>query len=147
MANGTKSSGWRSGGVVLFLGAWAENMAFDAFSKVVPALAPPHLLTAHMPEAIREMVSPGVLAPVTSAVLAAIALLCLHLVPPGTPRRTLRLAGWITGFWFLSEGLMAWVWLDAPASVLVPSLAFGVARSLVVAALLVRMQGPAAETK
>jgi hypothetical protein len=141
------ASGWRSGSVILYLGAWAENMAFDAFSRVVPALAPPHLLTAYMPEAIREMVSPGILAPVTSAVLAAIALLCLHLVPPATPRRTMRLAAWILGFWFLSEGLMAWVWLDAPASVLLPSLAFGVVRSLVVAALLVRQQGPTAESR
>ncbi len=135
------SSGWRSGGVILFLGAWSANLAFDVLSRVVPALAPPHLLTAYMPEAIREMVSPGVLAPVTSAVLAAIALLCLHLVPPEAPRRTGRLAMWLLGFWFLSEGLMAWVWLDAPAGVLVPSLAFGAVRSLAVAFLLVRQQG------
>ncbi len=141
------ASGWRSGGFILFLGAWAENMAFDALYLVVPALAPPHLLTAYMPEAIREMVSPGVLAPVTSAVLAAIALLCLHLVPPEMPRRTFRLATWIFGFWLLSEGLLAWVWLDAPARVVLPSLAFGAVRSLVVAALLVRLQGAPAEAR
>jgi hypothetical protein len=141
------AKGWRSGGTVLFLGAWGENLAFDALSRVLPPLAPPHLLTAYMPEAIRAMVSPAVLAPVTSAVLAAIALLVLSLVPPGTPGRVLRLTAWLLGFWFLSEGLMAWVWLDAPASVLVPSLAFGVVRSLVVAALLVRLQGPAAEPR
>jgi hypothetical protein len=130
----------KAGGVTLFLAAWGGNLAFDALSRPVPAVAPPHLLHAHMPEAIREMVSPFVLAPVTSAVLAAIALLCLSLVPPGTPRRALRVAAWITFFWFLSEGLLAWVWLDAPASVVVPSLAFGIVRSAAVAALLVWLE-------
>ncbi|MEI6226883.1 MAG: hypothetical protein WCS72_19250, partial [Deltaproteobacteria bacterium] len=81
------ASGWRSGGVILFLGAWTENLLFDLLGRIVPPLTPPHLLHAYMPEAIRDMVSPAVLAPVTSAVLAAIALLCLSLVPPGTPRR------------------------------------------------------------
>jgi hypothetical protein len=49
-------------------------------------------------------------------------------------------AAWITFFWFLSEGLLAWVWLDAPASVVVPSLAFGIVRSAAVAALLVWLE-------
>lgn len=136
---------WRSGGVSLFVGAWAGNLAFDALSRVLPALTPPHLLHAYMPEAIRAMVSPAVLAPVTSAVLAGIALLCLSLVPPGTPRRVLRLTAWLLGFWVLSEGLMAWVWLDAPASVVAVSLTGGIPRSLAVAWLLVRQQGPVAE--
>jgi len=138
------AKGWRQGGVVLFLAAWGENLAFDALSRVIPPVAPPHLLHAYMPEAIRDMVSPAVLAPVTSAVLAAIALLCLSLVPPGTPRRVLRLSTWLLGFWLLSEGLLAWVWLDAPLGVVAASLAGGIPRSLVVAALLVRQQGPAA---
>jgi hypothetical protein len=140
------ASGWRTSGTVLFLAAWGENLAFDALGRVVPFLAPPHLLHAHMPEAIREMVSPAVLAPVTSAVLAAIALLCLSLVPPGTPRRALRLSAWLLGFWILSEGLLAWVWLDAPPGVVAASLAGGIPRSLVVAGLLVRQQGPVAGT-
>jgi hypothetical protein len=138
------ASGWRSGGVILFLGAWAENLVFDMLGRFVPAIAPPHLLHAYMPEAIRDMVSPEVLAPVTSAVLAAIALLCLSLVPPGTPRRVLRLSAWLLGFWILSEGLLAWVWLDAPLGVVAASLAGGIPRSLVVAALLADEQGLAA---
>ena len=141
------ASRWRSGGIALFLGAWGENLAFDALSWAVPPLAPPHLLHAYMPEAIRQMVSPAVLAPVTSAVLAAIALLVLSLVPPGTPGRVRALATWLLGFWFLSEGLMAWVWLDAPAGVVAWSLAGGVPRSLAVAWLLARQQGPAAEQR
>jgi hypothetical protein len=141
------AKGWRSGGTVLFLGAWGENLAFDALSRVLPPLAPPHLLTAYMPEAIRAMVSPAVLAPVTSAVLAAIALLVLSLVPPGTPGRVLRLSAWLLGFWFLSEGLLAWVWLDAPAGVVAVSLTGGIPRSVAVAWLLARLQGPPAESR
>jgi len=141
------AKGFRSGGIALFLGAWGANLAFDALSRVAPPLAPPHLLTAYMPEAIRQMVSPGVLAPVTSAVLAAIALLVLSLVPPGTPGRVRRLTAWLVGFSFLSEGLMAWVWLDAPGGVLAWSLAGGIPRSLAVAWLLARQQGPPAEKR
>ncbi len=141
------AKGFRSGGIALFIAAWAENLAFDALSWVVPPLAPPHLLHAYMPEAIRQMVSPAVLAPVTSAVLAAIALLVLSLVPPGTPGRVRALATWLLGFWLLSEGLMAWVWLDAPAGVVAWSLAGGVPRSLAVAWLLARQQGPPAEQR
>jgi hypothetical protein len=141
------AKGWRSGGIALFLGAWGVNLAFDALSRVLPSLAPPHLLHAYMPEAIRDMVSPAVLAPVTSAVLAAIALLVLSLAPPGTPGRVLRLTAWLLGFWLLSEGLLAWVWLDAPGSVVAASLAGGVPRSFAVAWLLPRLQGPPPESR
>jgi hypothetical protein len=133
--------------MVLFLGAWGENLAFDLLSRVLPPLAPPHLLHDHMPEAIRAMVSPAVLSPVTSAVLAAIALLVLSLVPPGTPGRVLRLTAWLLFFWFLSEGLLAWVWLDAPAGVVAVSLTGGIPRSLAVAWLLARQQGTPAEPR
>jgi len=140
--------GWKAGATALFGAAWVTNLAFDGLGWIVPPLAPPHLLHAYMPEAIRGMVSPAVLAPVTSAVLAAIALLVLSLVPPGAPRRTLRLAAWLLGFWFLSEGLLAWVWLDAPpGGLLASSLAAGIPRSLGVAWVLAWMQGPPAEPR
>jgi hypothetical protein len=141
------AKGWRSGGIALFLGAWGVNLAFDALSRVLPSLAPPHLLHAYMPEAIRDMVSPAVLAPVTSAVLAAIALLVLSLAPPGTPGRVLRLTAWLLGFWLLSEGLLAWVWLDAPGVVVATSLAAGIPRSLAVAFVLSWLQGTPGESR
>lgn len=127
--------------MVLFLAAWAVNLAFDGLALVSPRLAPPHLLHDHMPEAIRGMVSPLVLAPVTSAVLAAIALLVLSLVPPGAPHRVPRLATWMAGFWLLSEGLLAWVWLDAPAGTVVASLSAGLVRCVALAWVLDRL-GP-----
>jgi hypothetical protein len=136
-----------AGAVALFGAAWVANLAFDGLAWIALPFAPPHLLTPYMPEAIREMVSPGVLAPVTSAVLAAIALLVLSLVPPGTPRRVARLTLWLLGFWLLSEGLLAWVWLDAPAVAVAVSLAGGIPRSLVVAWLLSRLEGAPAESR
>ena len=70
-----------------------------------------------------------------------------QLVPPGTPRRVSRLTIWLLGFWLLSEGLLAWVWLDAPAMAVATSLAGGIPRSLVVAWLLSRLQGAPAESR
>lgn len=137
----------KAGAVVLFGVAWVTNLAFDGLAWITIQFAPPHLLTPYMPEAIRDMVSPGVLAPVTSAVLASIALLVLSVVPPGTPRRVLRLTLWLLGFWILSEGLLAWVWLDAPAVAVATSLAGGIPRSLVVAWVLARLQGVPAESR
>jgi hypothetical protein len=141
------ATGRKAGAMVLLGAAWGANLAFDGLAWVSARLAPPHLLTSYMPEAIRDMISRDVLAPVTSAVLAAIALLVLSLVPPEAPRRVLQLAAWLLGFWVLSEGLLAWVWLDAPAIVVMGALAGGVPRSLVVAWLLARLQGRAAESR
>jgi hypothetical protein len=42
---------------------------------------------------------------------------------------------------------MAWVWLDAPGSEVAWSLAWGVPRSLAVAWLMARQQGPPAEQR
>lgn len=136
-----------AGSMVLFLAAWAVNLAFDGLALVSPRLGPPHLLHDHMPEAIRGMVSPLVLAPVTSAVLAAIALLVLSLVPPGAPHRVRRLATWMAGFWLLSEGLLAWVWLDAPAATVIASLAAGLLRCVALAWVLDRLGPPGREAR
>ncbi len=141
------AKGRKAGAMVLLGAAWGVNLAFDGLAWIAPQLAPPHLLTSYMPEAIRDMISRDVLAPVTSAVLAAIALLVLSLVPPEAPRRVLRLTAWLLGFWLLSEGLLAWVWLDAPAVAVALALAGGIPRSLVVAWLLARLQGRPAEPR
>jgi hypothetical protein len=137
------STGKRAGGLVLFLAAWGANLAFDGLGWVVPALAPPHLLHRYMPEMIRGMVSPAVLAPMASAVLAGIDLLMLSIVPPEAPRRLVTLSGWLLGFWVLAEGLLAWVWLDAPAGAVIAALGTGLPRSLAIAWMLLRLQGPA----
>jgi hypothetical protein len=140
-------TGKRAGPIVLFLVAWGANLVFDGLSWASPALSPPHLLHRYMPEMIRGMVSPAVLAPMASMVLAAIALLLLSIVPPEAPRRLLHLFGWLLGFWLLSEGLLAWVWLDAPGGAVVAALATGIPRSLAVAWILLRLQGRPAEAE
>ena len=139
------STAKRAGPIVLFLVAWGSNLAFDGLSWALPALSPPHLLHRYMPEMIRGMVSPAVLAPMASLVLAAIDLLLLSIVPPEAPRRLLHLFGWFLGFWLLSEGLLAWVWLDAPGGAVIVALATGIPRSLAVAWILLRLQGNPAE--
>jgi hypothetical protein len=141
------STGRRSGPIVLFLAAWGVNLAFDGLALLSPALSPPHLLHRYMPEMVRGMVSPAVLAPMASLVLAAIALLLLSVVPPDAPRRLLHLMGWLMGFWLLSEGLLAWVWLDAPGGAILVALATGIPRSLAAAWLLLRLQGSTAEAE
>ena len=140
-------TGKRAGPIVLFLVAWGANLVFDGLSWASPALSPPHLLHRYMPEMIRGMVSPAVLAPMASMVLAAIALLLLSIVPPEAPRRLVHLFGWFLGFWLLSEGLLAWVWLDAPGGAVVAALATGIPRSLAVAWILLRLQGLPAEAE
>lgn len=137
----------RPGPIVLFLVAWGANLAFDGLSWASPALSPPHLLLRYMPEMIRGMVSPAVLAPMASLVLAAIDMLLLSIVPPEAPRRLPHLLGWLLGFWLLSEGLLAWVWLDAPGGAVFAALATGIPRSLAVAWILLRLQGRPAEAE
>jgi hypothetical protein len=138
------STGKGTSPVVLFLAAWGVNLAFDGLALLSPALSPPHLLHRFMPEMIRGMVSPAVLAPMASVVLAAIDLLLLSVVPPEAPRRLPQLVGWLLGFWLLSEGLLAWVWLEAPGGAILAALATGIPRSLAAAWLLLRLEGPAA---
>jgi hypothetical protein len=139
------ATGKRAGPFVLFMAAWGANLALDGLGQVLPALCPPHLLHAYMPEAIRGMVSPAVLAPMASLVLAGIDLLLLSIVPPDAPRRLAQLSGWLLGFWLLSEGLLAWVWLDAPLGVVLVSVASGIPRSVLLAWILLRLRGSAPE--
>jgi len=141
------STAKRAGPIVLFLAAWGANLAFDGLAWALPALSPPHLLHRYMPEMIRGMVSPAVLAPMASLVLASIDLLLLSIVPPGTPRRLLSLFGWLLGFWLFSEGLLAWVWLDASGGAVVAALATGIPRSFGIAWVLLRLQDPPAEAE
>ncbi|MBS1111425.1 MAG: hypothetical protein H6Q88_3417 [Anaeromyxobacteraceae bacterium] len=86
------ATGRKAGAMVLLGAAWCANLAFDGLAWISARLAPPHLLTSYMPEAI-------------------------------------------------------WVWLDAPAIVVMVALAGGIPRSLVVAWLLARLQGRAAESR
>jgi hypothetical protein len=133
----------RAGTLVLFVAAWAVNLAFDGLGWFARVLPPPHLLVEHMPEMIRGMVSPAVIGPVATAVLAGIDVLLIGVVPPAAPRRTGTLAAWLFGFWVLAEGLLAWVWLSAPGGLVAVAVLGGAVRSIAVAWVLVRLEGPA----
>ncbi|HTP51553.1 MAG TPA: hypothetical protein VMK42_12700 [Anaeromyxobacteraceae bacterium] len=131
----------RSANSLLFAAALAVNLAFDALFLAGERLAPPHLLLRYAPEFVAQMVSPLGMSLSASPVLAAIAVLVANAVPPGTGQRFLRLAGWLAGFWALSEGLLALVWLSAPAGLVAGGLALGLPRSAAVAFVLVRLDG------
>jgi hypothetical protein len=132
------------GPIALLAVAWAVNVAFDVVGWVVPGLAPPHLLLRYAPEFVQQMVTPGVMSPVASAVLSAIDVLLVGIVPPGTVRRPLVLSAWILGFFILAEGLLALVWLSAPWPLVLGGLAFGVVRSAAAGWTLARLSdGPA----
>jgi hypothetical protein len=127
---------------VLLLAALATNLAFDGAAALLAPIAPPHLLLQHAPEFVRQMLSPAVVSPAAAFVLSLIDLLLLGVVPAGTPRRTRAVAAWIFGFWLLAEGLLAWVWLSAPAGEVATGLAAGALRSLAAAWVLVRLSEP-----
>jgi hypothetical protein len=132
------------GPIALLGAAWAVNVAFDVVGWFIPGLAPPHLLLRYAPEFVQQMVTPAVMGPVASAVLAGIDVLLVGVVPPGTRRRPLVLSAWILGFFVLAEGLLALVWLSAPWALVLGGLAFGVVRSASAGWILARLSdGPA----
>jgi len=127
------------GTVLLFATALAVNWGFDALSLCAPALAPPHLLLRYASEPVSHLVSPLAMSLTACPVLAAIGVLLARAEPPGTPRRGLRLAAWLAGFFALSEGLLAYVWLSAPGPLLAGSLLTGALRSAALAWALARV--------
>jgi hypothetical protein len=123
------------------------HLAIDALSSRWPWTTPPHLQLAYAPEVVREMLSPlavGIAASAVNGVIAGIALLAVEpWAGPAPGRRTLRLGVVLFGFWLLSDGLLALVWLSAPWSLVLGGLAAGLPRSLAVGWLLARLARPA----
>jgi hypothetical protein len=134
------------GPIALLAAAWAVNLAFDGVGWLVPGIAPPHLLLRYAPEFVQQMVTPGIMGPIASAVLAGIAVLLVGVVPPAAPRRALALSAWILGFFVFAEGLLALVWLDAPWPLVLGGLAFGAVRSGAAGWLLARLSAGGAAT-
>lgn len=119
------------------------HLALDGLSWLVPLAAPPHLLLRYAPEFVREMVGPlgvSIAASIVWGLIGVIALMAIE--PSATPpaRRVRIFATVLWGFWLLSEGLMALVWLDAPWGPVLGGLAAGIPRSALVAWALVRLE-------
>ncbi len=118
------------------------NIALDGLCWLVPWAAPPHLLLRYAPDFVREMVGPLAMSIAASAIWGIIGVIALLAVGPGIAppsRRARLLAVVLWGFWLLSEGLMALVWLDAPWGQVLGGLLAGIPRSAAVAFVLVRL--------
>jgi hypothetical protein len=119
------------------------HLGLDGLAWLVPFAAPPHLLLRYAPEFVREMVGPLGVSIAASIIWGIIGVIALAAVEPGAgpPARRVRvLAALLWGFWLLSEGLMALVWLDAPWGPVLGGLAAGIPRSALVAWALVRLE-------
>ncbi len=119
------------------------HLAVDGLSWLVPGTAPPHLLLRYGPDFAREMVGPlgmSIAACAIWGIVGVIALLAIEPIGGGPARRARVLAATLWGFWLLSEGLMALVWLDAPWGLVVGGLLAGIPRSAAVAWALVWME-------
>lgn len=123
------------------------HLALDWLFHFAEWSSPPHLLVRHAPE-VFQMLSPmavGIAASAVNGVISLVALLSVASAEGGEPaRRTLVLGLVLWGFWILSEGLLALVWLSAPPATVIGGLVFGLPRSLLVAWLLGRAFVPAA---
>ncbi len=115
------------------------HLALDWLLHFAEWSSPPHLLVRHAPE-VFQVLSPLAVGIASSAVNGVISLIALLSVHPGDgrppARRVVALGLMLWGFWILSEGLLALVWLSAPAFTVLGGLAFGLPRSLLVAWLL-----------
>jgi hypothetical protein len=130
----------------LFLVAALAHLALDWLSSRSSWTTPPHLQLSYAPELVREMLTPlsvGIAASGVNGAIAAIALLAVDPWAGSAPgRRIVRLGLLIWGFWLLSDGLLALVWLSAPWSLVLGGLAAGLPRSLAVGWLLARLAAP-----
>ncbi len=123
------------------------HLALDWLFHFAEWSSPPHLLVRHAPE-VFQMLSPLAVGIAASAVNGVISLVALLSMAPAEERPSARgtaaLALLLWGFWILSEGLLALVWLSAPVPVVLGGLLFGLPRSLLIAWALGRAFAPAA---
>ncbi len=120
--------------------AFALHLGLDQAGRLAEWLAPPDALLRHAPEVFRTLspLATGIAASAVHGVMAVILLAAVD--PAGGPGRRARLLGLVlTGFWLLSEGLLALLWLSGPAAVVLASVATGIPRSFLVAWVLARL--------
>lgn len=125
--------------VALALAAALIHLAADWASLHVPGAAPPHLRLEYAPEVFQTIpwLAVSIASSAVNGIIAAIALVALDSVAPQQPARPSAprwplLGGVLFGFWVLSDGLMALVWLSLPAGAALAGLGAGLPRCLAV---------------
>ena len=111
--------------------AGALSLALDLASRL-PALAPPYLLLDHMDEAFRVFLSPAIVAVAASCANGAMAALVALGLEPVARRRALKLAATLAGLWIGSGALFLLVYVSAPWTVALGSLASSLPRAALV---------------
>jgi len=112
--------------------AGALSLALDLAASRLPALAPPYLLLDYVDEAFRVFLSPAVVAIAASCANGAMAALLALGLEPVARRRALKLAAALAGLWIGSGALFLLVYVRAPWTVALGSLASSLPRAALV---------------
>jgi len=112
--------------------AGALSLAVDlAAIRLTPA-APPYLLLAYVDEVFREILSPTAVAIAASCANGAMAALLALGLEPVARRRAWKLAGALAALWIGSGALFLLVYVRAPWSIALGSLATSLPRAALV---------------
>jgi hypothetical protein len=125
----------------LALAATLVHLAFDTAGRAFEATTPPYLLLPYLSDIFREMLGllgSNAISVMTSAInglIAATFATALFEVP----RRQRVLGLLLAGIWLLTCGAMFTLYLSAPWSIALGSMAFGLPRAAALAWVLERM--------
>jgi hypothetical protein len=130
----------------LALAATLIHLAFDSVGRLFTATTPPYLLLPYLSEIFRDMLGLlglNAISVMTCAINGLIsAVFALALFEVERRRRALGLL--LTGIWLLTSGAMFTLYLSAPWSVALGSMAFGLPRTVGLAWVLDGMMARAA---
>jgi hypothetical protein len=130
----------------LALAGTLVHLAFDTTGRLFTATTPPYLLLPFMSDIFRDMLGLlglNAISVVTCAINGLIAgVFATALFEVERRRRTLGLL--LTGIWFLTSAAMFTLYLSAPWSVALGSMAFGLPRAAGLAWVLERIMARAA---
>jgi hypothetical protein len=131
----------------LALTATLVHLAFDTVGRAFTVTTPPYLLLPFMSEIFRDMLGllgANAISVVTCAINGLIAgVFATALFEVERRRRALGLL--LAGIWLLTCGAMFTIYLSAPWSVAIGSMAFGLPRAAALAWVLERMMARAGE--
>jgi hypothetical protein len=118
------------------------HFGFDSVTRPFTLTAPPYLQLQYMHEIFRDMIDlmgVGPVSAVTSAVNGLVAAVFAVALAEVTTRRATKLGALLFGIWLVTGAGMYSIYLSAPWSVAIGSLAAGLPRAAVLAFFLDRM--------